>query len=116
MNPARPFQVAFFRSESGTEPVRDWLQGLRRDERKVIGEDIKRLQYGWPVGMPLVRKVDAELWEIRSDLHGRISRILLTVHGDTIVLLHGFIKKSQKIPANDLKAAKARLAKLKGIL
>jgi phage-related protein len=105
--------VAFFRTETGREPVRDWLKSLPRDERKMIGEDIKTVQFGWPLGMPLVRKLDAELWEVRSRLAGRIARIFFTAGGGRMILLHGFIKKSQKTPADDLALAKTRLRMLK---
>ena len=53
----RPLQAVFFRFDSGKEPVRDWLRGLSRESRKTIGEDIKTLQFGWPIGMPLARKM-----------------------------------------------------------
>ena len=104
--------VVFFRTESGNEPVREWLRGLRKTDKRVIGGDIKTVQYGWPIGMPVVRKLDAGLWEVRSRLDQRISRILFTVHGDMMVLLHGFIKKSQKTPKEDLQLAKDRKANL----
>ena len=102
-------QVLFYKTEAGNEPVREWLKSLPHEEKKIIGQDIKTVQFGWPLGMPLVRKLDKNLWEVRSDLPGRIARILFTVNGDKIVLLHGFIKKSQKTPANDLALAKQRL-------
>lgn len=79
----------------------------------MIGEDIKTVQFGWPLGMPLVRKLDAELWEVRSRLAGRIARIFFTAGGGRMILLHGFIKKSQKTPADDLALAKTRLRMLK---
>ncbi len=104
-------QVNFYKTESGNEPVREWLRGLPREEKKIVGEDIKTVQFGWPLGMPLVRKIDAGLWEVRSDLGNRIARVLFTVQENTMLLLHGFIKKSQKIPANDLHLAKLRLSK-----
>jgi phage-related protein len=104
--------VVFFRTESGNEPVREWLQGLRKTDKRVIGSDIKMVQYGWPIGMPVVRKLDAGLWEVRSRLDQRINRILFTVQGDTMVLLHGFIKKSQETPKEDLQLAKDRKANL----
>jgi phage-related protein len=104
--------VVFFRTESGNEPVREWLRGLSKAEKRVIGSDIKTVQYGWPIGMPVVRKLEAGLWEVRSRLDQRISRILFTVHGDTMVLLHGFIKKSQKTLKGDLQLAKDRKANL----
>ena len=104
--------VVFFRTESGNEPVREWLRGLRKTDKRVIGSDIKTVQYGWPVGMAVARKMEAGLWEVRSRLDQRISRILFTVQDDTMVLLHGFIKKSQKTPKGDLQLAKDRKANL----
>src|SRR5258708_902952 len=104
--------VAFFRTGTGREPVRDWLKSLPREERKAIGEDIKTVQFGWPLGMPVVRKLGEGLWEVRSRLAGRIARIAFTVDEGRMVLLHGFIKKSQKPPAADLSLAKNRLQML----
>jgi phage-related protein len=108
-----PLEVVFFRSNAGTEPVRDWLKKLPKEDRKAIGKDIKTAQYGWPLGMPLVKKVDKDLWEIRSHLENRISRVLLTMIEEKFVLLHGFIKKTQKIPKNDIVIAKKRLSLLR---
>ena len=107
-------QVVFYRSESGNEPVRDWLKQLDKEDRKIIGEDIKTVQFGWPLGMPLVRKMDKGLWEVRIKLGNRIARVLFTSHQGIMVLLHGFIKKSQKTPANELKIAKQRMQNLGG--
>ena len=101
--------VVFFRTTSGREPVREWLKDLDKIDRKVIGEDIKLVQFRWPLGMPLVRKIEADLWEVRSHLSGgRIARIFFTVRGSEMALLHGFIKKSQKAPAKDLQLARQR--------
>ena len=100
--------VRFYRTDSGTEPVREWLKSLPKEYRKTIGEDIKTVQFGWPIGMPVVRKIDAGLWEVRSHVRDGIARTIFTVCGDTMVLLHGFIKKSQKTPADDLETAKNR--------
>lgn len=107
-----PLSVAFFRLDSGREPVRDWLKSLSRQCRRSIGEDIKTLQFGWPIGMPLARKLEKELWELRTILPIGIARTFFTVRGHRIVLLHGFVKKSQKIPAKELRIAKRRLMKL----
>lgn len=104
--------VAFFRTETGREPVREWLKSLPREERRIIGEDLKTVQFGWPLGMPLVRKLDAKLWEVRSRLPGRIARVMFTSAEDRMILLHGFIKKSQKTPMEDLELAKNRLRML----
>jgi phage-related protein len=101
--------VVFFRSDLGREPVRDWLKELEKDERKVIGEDIKLVQFRWPLGMPRVRKLEADLWEVRTRLSGgRIVRVFFTIHGTQMALLHGIIKKSQKTPLGDLKLARSR--------
>jgi phage-related protein len=89
--------------------VRDWLRSLPHIERKIIGEDLKTVQIGWPLGMPLVRKMDTGLWEVRITLPGKIARILFTVTGEKMVLLHGFIKKSQTTPKDDLQMALNRL-------
>lgn len=105
-------RVIFFRTEAGNEPVREWLKGLRREDRKVIGEDIKTAQYGWPMGMPLIRKLEPGLWEVRSHITEGIARVIFTVIGDVMVLLHGFVKKSQKTPPADLRTARQRLADL----
>ncbi len=107
-------QVAFYKSAAGNEPVRDWLKKLDKEDRRIIGSDIKTVQLGWPLGMPLVRKLEKGLWEIRIQLDNRIARILFTVHTNIMVLLHGFIKKSQKLPAKDLKIAKQRMTNMGG--
>jgi phage-related protein len=112
MEPDKRLEVVFYRTASGKEPVREWLQGFAKEDKKTIGGDIKTVQYGWPLGMPVVRKLDPGLWEVRSQLENRIARVLFTVHEDKMVLLHGFIKKSQKTPSVDLTLAKERKAKL----
>ena len=106
-------KVNFYRSESGTEPVRDWLQSLSKNDKKIIGEDIKTVQFAWPLGLPLIRKIETNLWEVRSNLENRITRVLFTVVDDHMILLHGFIKKSQKIPKDDIKLAKQRFTNLR---
>lgn len=105
-------RVRFYRTVSGTEPIRDWLINLDKEKRRKIGIDIKTVQFGWPMGMPLVRKLERGLWETRSHLPGGIARVMFTVDGSTMVLLHGFIKKSQATPQQDLATARRRLADL----
>jgi len=102
--------VVFYRTTAGREPVREWLKDLRKADRRIIGADIKTVQLGWPLGMPLVRKLEPGLWEVRCQLTTGIARIVFTVVESRMVLLHGFIKKSQKIPADELATAKRRLA------
>lgn len=88
----RPIAVRFFRLDSGREPVREWLKKLPKEHRRAIGEDIKTVQFAWPIGMPLVRKMDDDLWEIRSHISSGIARTFFTVFEELIVLLHGFVK------------------------
>lgn len=112
--PADPtLVVRFFQTDVGGEPVREWLRNLPADERKTIGEDIKTVQFGWPLGMPLVAHLDSGIWEVRVRLTTRIARVLFALEDDTMVLLHGFIKKDQKTPRTDLDLAKDRLRLLK---
>jgi phage-related protein len=105
--------VRFFKTDAGGEPVRDWLKCLHVLERKTIGEDIKTVQFGWPLGMPLVSHLDDSIWEVRTRLNTRIARVLFVMESDTMVLLHGFIKKEQKTPKPELDLAKERLKLLK---
>jgi phage-related protein len=101
--------VKFYKSGANREPVREWLKALDEVDRKTMGDEIRLVQFGWPVGMPLVRKMEADLWEIRISLANRIARVLFTVHEGNAVLLHGFIKKSPKTPEPDLQMARNRL-------
>lgn len=97
-------------------PVREWLLSLSDDDRKVIGDDIRTAEFGWPIGMPLCRSISGRsgLWEIRSSLaDGRISRVLFCVHAGRMVLLHGFVKTTQKTPDHELDVAVARQKGLK---
>ncbi len=100
----------FYRSDSGKEPVREWLKSLDLADRKVLGEDIKDVEFSWPIGMPLVRSLGNALWEVRSSLpHRRIARVIFCVVDEQMVLLHAFIKKSQKTPKQDLDLALKRM-------
>ena len=106
---SKQIRAAFYQLPSGKEPVRDWLKDLDNADRKVIGEDIAAVEFTWPVGMPLARPMKQGLWELRSNLPGnRITRVLFCITGDRMILLHGFIKKSQKTPEADLTLARKR--------
>ncbi len=111
MNPV--LDVHFFRTDAGAEPVREWLKGLPAIDRKTIGEDIKTVQFGWPLGMPLVDHLGGDIWEVRVKLDNRIARILFALDGQIMVLLHGFIKKQQATPKPDLDLARDRLKQLR---
>lgn len=98
----------FFRTDAGNEPVREWLQALPKAERKIIGADILKVQYCWPIGKPLVGSLGDGLWEVRSRLGERIARVIFCRDGCTMVLLHGFIKKTQKTAHHDIDVAMKR--------
>ncbi len=112
-----PKLKAVFYAEPGSEPpsqpVREWLKKLPQHERAEIGSDIQAVQFGWPLGLPLVRHLKGDLWEVRSSLANRIARVVFAVRDDTIVLLHGFIKTTQKTPADDLALAEKRWNKIR---
>jgi len=108
--PSPEVPVRFYRSASGREPVLEWLRGLDRADRQAIGLDLMRVQFGWPIGMPLVRSLKDGLWEVRSSLPSHtIARLILCFHNETLVVLHGFIKKTQKTPADDLELSRRRM-------
>ena len=97
----------FYRTEAGGEPVRDWLKGLSAEDRKRIGEDIKTVEFGWPIGMPVCRPLGHGIYEVRTSLaQNRIARVLFYIDQKSrMVLLHGFIKKTQKTRREDLELA-----------
>lgn len=100
----------FYRTAQGNEPVREWLRELTPEAKRKIGFDLKQLEYGWPVGMPLCRSLGRGLWELRSHLpDGRIARVAFCLHRTGLVLLHGFIKKTQKTPPQDIELAWQRM-------
>lgn len=105
----KALSVRFYRTRNGREPVREWLKELGRPDSLVIGEDIAVVQYGWPVGMPTCRALGDGLYEVRSSLEGgRIARVLFFFADGEIILVHGFIKKTQKTPEGDLRLARDR--------
>ena len=115
MNPARLTEVpvVFYRTSGGAEPVLDWLRGLPAEDRRAIGTDLATVQFGWPLGMPLCRPLGNGLWEVRSSLPSRrIARLLFFVEDGWIGVVHGFIKKTQKTPADDLELARRRMKEM----
>lgn len=110
--PAKTLLAAFFVTETGRRPVREWLMELSPEDRKTIGEDIATLEFCWPVGMPKCAPMKGikGLYEVRSSISsGRIARVFFVLIGSRMILLHGFIKKTQKTPDKELKLATARM-------
>lgn len=99
----------FYKTESGNEPVREWLKDLPETERRLIGLDLQRVQYRWPIGMPLCRNMQNGLWEIRTNLPDKkISRVFICFYDGELWALHAIIKKTQKTPVEDLKLSLKR--------
>jgi phage-related protein len=106
--------VFFFRTVAGGEPVRDWLKNLLLSaDRKRIGEDLKTVEFGWPVGMPVCKPLGDGIDEVRSNLaQNRTVRVLFYIDKKVrMVLLHGFIKKTRKTPHEDLEFARSNKSK-----
>jgi phage-related protein len=106
-------KAVFFETPGGNQPVRDFILGLTKEDRREVGADIKAVQRGFPMGLPLVRKERPDIWEIRSKIKDGICRVLFTIRGDTMILLHGFVKKTQKTPPKELDLAVERLKNLR---
>jgi len=105
--------LQFYKNSGGNEPVRDWLLALDAPDRHAIGQDLMRAQWRWPVGMPLCRPMGQGLWEIRTVLpSNRIARVLICLYEGHLVALHGFIKKTQKTPGDELTLARKRQKEL----
>lgn len=105
-----PLSVVFYRTANGAVPVLEWLREMDREDRRQLGLDLLRVQENWPIGMPLCRNLGGGLWEARSSLEGgRIARILFCLRAGEIFVLHGFIKKTQKTPLQELKLAEKRM-------
>jgi phage-related protein len=108
--PPPKIQVVFYRTPAGAEIVREWLKGLDQAERSIIGQDLMRLQFRWPVGMPLCKSLGQGIWELRSGLPGnRISRVLFGFVDGRLVAVHAFVKKTQKTPNEEIALARRRL-------
>lgn len=107
--PPERVPLVFFRTTAGNEPVREWLKELPEAERQAVGKDLMRAQWRWPAGMPLCRPMGGGLWEIRTDLpENRTARVLLCLHQEHLVALHGFIKKTRATPEDALTLARKR--------
>src|ERR1041385_7207102 len=102
-------RARFYETPAGREPVREWLRAMSPEDRKVIGKDVAKVEFGWPIGMPYCRPLSDGLREVRSEISdGRIARILFIIKGSEMILLHGFIKKTQHTPDTELALARRR--------
>src|SRR5258707_173286 len=95
----KKISARFYATPGGRRPVREWLLGIARDDRRAIGADVQKVEFGWPIGMPYCRSLGNGLWEVRTDLEGsRAARVIFCIVAGEMVLLHGFLKKQQKTP------------------
>jgi phage-related protein len=95
----------FYATSAGGRPVREWLLGLSKEDRRNIGLAIQKVEFG----MPYCRSLGHGLWEVRADLSGgRIARVIFWIAGSEMILLHGFEKKTQKTPQHDIELARKR--------
>jgi phage-related protein len=109
----KKIQARFYELASGRKPVRDWLMELEVEDRRNAGFDVQTVEFGWPIGMPVCKPLGEGLWEVRSNFSGgRIGRIVFCLVNNEMVLLHGFIKKTQKMPSADLALARKRMREL----
>ena len=103
----------FYETAARSEPVRLWLRSLSAEDRMIIGKDVAKVEFGWPIGMPYCRSLGGGLWEVRSDLSSnRTARVLFCIASGSMVLLHGFIKKSQQTPKPDLELGRRRMKEI----
>jgi phage-related protein len=105
MKAIRKLPAIFYCSANGHEPVREWLKSMNQMDRKIIGEDIAYVQYKWPIGKPRVDYLRESIWEVRSQIGNRIARVLFAVANSEMILLHGFVKKTQQTPQSELELA-----------
>lgn len=106
--PQKRIAAEFYQTEAGGEPVREWLKTLATEDRQDIARDIRKAEFGWPIGMPTCDALGGGMWEVRTNLGDRIARVFFCVLQARMVLLHGIIKKSRKPPKVDVDTARAR--------
>src|SRR5687768_1542385 len=105
----KKLQARFYATGTARKPVREWLLELSEDDRRIIGKHVQKVEFGWPIGMPYCRPLGSGLWEVRSDLgSNRIGRVIFSIAGDEMVLLHGFVKKARKTPPREIDLALKR--------
>jgi len=104
--------VFFYQTPSGRSVIKEWLRSFDKPERAVLGEDLKTLQIGFPMGLPLCRSLGGGLWEVRSSLAGNREARMIFFHdakAKALVVVHGFLKKSQKTPKAEIDIALRRM-------
>ena len=109
------WNIVYYESLGGNIPVYDFIESLSPVAKSKVSNTLDLLtEYGIKLGLPHVKKVaGTELWELRI-LGGDSIRIFyIATSGRAFLMLHGFIKRSQKAPKKDIKIALARLKEYK---
>ena len=82
-------------------------------DRRTVGKDIQKVEFGWPLGRPHCAPLGGGLWEVRSTLEtDRVARVIFCIKEGCMVLLHGFIKKTQATPKSEIDLAAKRMKEL----
>lgn len=106
---AKKLPARFYISQTGRNPVREWILELPAKDRHTVGKDIQKVEFGWPIGRPYCAPLGNGLWEVRSDLESnRIARVIFCMADGEMILLHSFIKKTQKTPQQEIELALKR--------
>lgn len=105
--------MRFYKSDAGNEPVREWLLSLSDGEKKTIGEDIKTVQFGWPIGMPVCRKVFKDLLEVLSSSHGKIARVIFTIEVNHNIFTSWLDKEDTEITTKRFRYSEKEISRLK---
>ena len=109
MDRTKKLPARFYVTAAGSNPVRDWILKLPAADRQTLGKDVQKVEFGWPLGRPHCAALGDGLWEVRSALtSNRIARVIFCMGDGHMILLHGFIKKTQKTPPQDISLALKR--------
>ena len=109
IDPPKKLPARFYETASGNKPVREWLLEQNQDDRRTVGHDIQTAEFGWPLGMPTCRPLGNGWWEVRSNMSDdRVGRVIFCISHGAMVLLHGFVKKTQKTPKAEIELAHRR--------
>lgn len=104
-------KVTFYKTAAGNEVVLDFIRQQPRPDRRVIGEDLKTVEVGYPIGMPLCKHLVDDLWEVRSTVPSK-QEVRLIYYFDSgrqhIVVVNGFIKTSRTTPKREIVLAQRR--------
>ena len=107
---AKKLPARFYENAAGRKPVREWILQLPEADRYLVGKDIQKVEFGWPLGRPNCASLGAGLWEVRSSLASeRIARVIFCIGDGQMILLHAFVENTQETPQADIDLALKRM-------